>query len=67
MNFSAIPVSISPVSLTTKQTWKKFKQQEKIAKNSKCAGREKLSEKRDISCFCLCSSLFGEMFPTAEF
>jgi hypothetical protein len=41
LGFSAILVSISAVSLTSGQTWQN-------AKNSKCTGREKTSEKRDI-------------------
>jgi hypothetical protein len=61
LTFSAIPVSISTVSLTGRQ--------EKIANNSKCTGREKTSEKRNIKLLYLVfvPSVFGEKFPTAEF
>jgi hypothetical protein len=51
-----------------------------MAKNSKCTGREKTSEKRDIkflsyqvclvtnlSAFVFVPSVFGEKFTTAEF
>jgi hypothetical protein len=45
----------------------KFKQLEKIAKNSKCTGKEKTPEKETSSCFCLVPSVFGKKFPKAEF
>jgi hypothetical protein len=44
LDFSAVPVSISAVSLTGRQTW----QNVNTAKNSKCKGKEKTSEKRDV-------------------
>jgi hypothetical protein len=47
---------------------KKCKQYEKIAKNSKCTGREKTSEKkRHLAAFVFVPSVFREKFPTAEF
>jgi hypothetical protein len=64
LEFSPILVSISAVSLTGRQTWQNG---ERIAKNSKCTGREKTSEKEISNCFCLFSFCFGEKFPTAEF
>jgi hypothetical protein len=46
----------------------KCKQYEKIAKNSKCTGREKTSEKEtSVASFVFVPSVFGEKFPTAEF
>jgi hypothetical protein len=39
----------------------------KIAKNSKCTGREKTSKKRNLAAFVFVPSIFGEKFPTAEF
>jgi hypothetical protein len=37
------------------------------AKNSKCTGREKKSEKETSAAFYLYSFCFWEKFPTAEF
>jgi hypothetical protein len=47
LDFSAIPISISAVSLIGGQTWQNVNS-EKTAKNSKCTGRENTSEKADI-------------------
>jgi hypothetical protein len=46
LDFSAIPVSISEVSLTSRQTRQNVNS--RVSNNSKCAGMEKTSEKRDI-------------------
>ncbi len=61
LDFSAIHVSISAVSLTGRQLWQN--ENRNIAKNSKCTGRENTSEKKETSgCFCLCSFCFwGEV------
>jgi hypothetical protein len=66
LDFSAIPVSISAVSLTGRKTWQNVNSKRRC-KEFKCTGREKTSEKETSSCFCLCSFFFGEKFPTAEY
>jgi hypothetical protein len=48
LDFSAIPVSIICSLLNKQKNLAKCKQEEKIGKNSKCIGREKTSEKRDM-------------------
>jgi len=50
LDFSDIPVSISAVSLTSRQTWQNVNSKRRLQriKNSKYTGRENTSEKRDI-------------------
>jgi hypothetical protein len=59
----------NPCSLFNKQTnLAKYKQKEKIAKNSKYTGREKdIRKKRHLAAFAFVPSVFGEKFPTGEF
>jgi len=48
LDFSAIPVSISAVSLTSRQTGQNVNSKRRLQRDSKCTGREKTSEKRNI-------------------
>jgi hypothetical protein len=60
LDFSTIPVSISAVSLTGRQTWQNVNS--KTAKNSKCTGRARHQKKETSSCFFLSSFCFwGEV------
>jgi hypothetical protein len=63
LDFSAIPVSISAVSLTNRQTWqnvncKEFKMYNKGKRHRK---------KRHLAAFVFVPSVFGEKFLTAAF
>jgi hypothetical protein len=67
-NFSAIPLSISAVSLTGGQNWQNGNSKRKLQRNKYVSRREKTSEKEtSIAAFVFVPSVFGEKFPTAEF
>jgi hypothetical protein len=66
LDFSDNSISISAVSLTSRQTLTKCKQSEKIAKNSKCTGRERIV-KKGLAAFVFVPSDFGDKFPTTEY
>jgi hypothetical protein len=70
LDFSAIPVSISAISLTGRQTWQNVNSKRglQIIQNAYCIEREKTSEKkRHLAAFVLVPSVVGEKFLTAEF
>jgi hypothetical protein len=66
LDFSAIPVSISAVSLTSRQTWQNVnsKRRQQRIQNAKEGKRHQ--KKETSSCFCF-PSVFGEKFLKAEF
>jgi hypothetical protein len=66
LDFSAIPVSISAVSLTSRQTWQHVKSKEDC-KEFKMYRKGKDIKKRHLTAFVFVPSVFGEKFPTAEF
>jgi hypothetical protein len=65
LDFSVIPVSISAVSLTGRQTWQNVSSKRRLQRIQN--GREKTSEKNHLAAFVFVPSVFGEQFPTAEF
>jgi hypothetical protein len=68
LDFSDIPVSISAVSLTSRQTWQNVISKRRLQRIPNIQ-EGKIHQKKETSdCFCLCSFfLGGEKFPTAEF
>jgi hypothetical protein len=66
LDFFAIPVSISAVSFTSRQTWQNVISKED-GKEFKMYRKGKVIKKETTSGFCVCSFFFGEKFPTAEF
>jgi hypothetical protein len=66
LDFSAIPVSISAVSLTSRQTWQNVNSKRRMQRIENVQERKRHQKKETSSCFCLCSfCLWG--VPTAEF
>jgi hypothetical protein len=67
LDFSAIPVSISAVPLTSRQTWQNVNSRE-YCKEFKMYRRGKdIRKKRHLTALVFVPSVFGEKFPTAEF
>jgi hypothetical protein len=64
LDFSAIPVLISAVSLASRQTWQNANSKRRLQRIQKVQ-EEKKHQKKETST-CCCSFNFGEMFPTAE-
>jgi len=66
-DFSAIPVSISAVSLTRRQTWKKITIREDCKEFKMYRKGKDIRKKRHLPAFVFVPSVFGDKFPTAEF
>jgi hypothetical protein len=58
LDFSAIPVSISAVSLTSRQTWQNLNSQRKLQRIQNVQEEKRHQKKETSSCFCLCSFCF---------
>jgi hypothetical protein len=69
LDFSAIPVSISAVCLTSRQTWQNVNSKRRLQRiqNVQEGKRHQKEEKEDLAAFVFVPSVFGEKFPTAEF
>jgi hypothetical protein len=68
LDFSAIPVSASAVSLTSRQTWQNVNSIREDCKEFKMYRKGKdIRKKRHLAAFVFVPSVFGEKFPTAEF
>jgi hypothetical protein len=67
LNFSAIPVSISAVSITSRQTWQNVNRREDFKELKMYRKGKVIRKKRHLAAFVLVPSVFGEKFPTAEF
>jgi hypothetical protein len=68
LDFSAIPVSISAVSLTGRQSWQNVNSKRRlqiIIQNVQEGKRHQ--KKRLLVAFVFVTSVFGEKFPTAEY
>jgi hypothetical protein len=67
LDFSAIPVSISAVSLTSRQTWQNLKQEKVLQKIQNVQEGKRHKKMRSLAAFVFVPFVFGEKFPTAEF
>ncbi len=62
LNFSAILVSISAVSLTSRQTWKNVNSKRRLQRIQSAQEGKRHQKKETSSCFCLCFFCFwGEV------
>jgi hypothetical protein len=62
LDFSAIPVSISAISLTGRQTWQNVNSKRRLKKIQNAQEGKRHQKKETSSCFCLCSFCFwGEV------
>jgi hypothetical protein len=66
LDFSAIPVSIYGVSLTSRQTCQNNSKR-RLQRIQTVQEGKRHQKKETSSFFCLCSFCFGKKFPTAEF
>jgi hypothetical protein len=67
LDFFAIPVSISAVSLTSRQTWQNVISREDSKEFKRYRKVKDIRKKRQLAAFVFVPSVFGEKFPTAEF
>jgi hypothetical protein len=67
LDLSAIPVSISAVSLTGRQTWQNVNGKRRLQRIQNVEEWKRHQKKETSSCFCLFPSVFGAKFPTGEF
>jgi hypothetical protein len=62
LDFSAIPASISAVSLTSRQTWQNVNSKRRLQRIQNIQERKKHQKKETSGCFCLFSFVFwGEV------
>jgi hypothetical protein len=67
LDFSAIPVSISAVSLTGRQTWQDVNSKRRLQRIQNVQEGKRHKKKVTSSCFFPCYFCFGKKFPTAEY
>jgi hypothetical protein len=67
LDISAIPVSISAVSLTDRQTGQNINSKRRWKELIMCRMGKDIRKKRHLDAFVFVPSVFGEKFPTAEF
>jgi hypothetical protein len=69
LDFSAIPVSISAVSLTSREICQNVNSKRRLHRIKNVQEGKRHQKKETSSCFTvvLVPSVFGEKFPTAEF
>jgi hypothetical protein len=67
LDFSVIPVLISAVSLTGRQTWENVISKRRLQRIKMHRKRKNIRKKRHLAAFVFVPSVFGEKFPTAEF
>jgi len=58
LDFSAISVSISAVSLTGRQTWQNVNNERRLQRIQNAQEGKRHQKKETSSCFCLCSFCF---------
>jgi len=63
LDFSAIPVSISAVSLTSRQTWQNVNSQRILQRIQNVQEEKRHQKKRHLAAFVFIPSEFGEKFP----
>jgi hypothetical protein len=66
-DISAIPVSITAVSLTGRQTWQNVKSKRRLQSIQNVQEGERHQKKIHLAAIVFVPSVFGEKFPTAEF
>ncbi len=66
---SAVPVPISAVSLTCRQTWQNVNSKRRLQRiqNVQYRKGKDIRKKRHLAAVVFVPSVFGEKFPTAEF
>jgi hypothetical protein len=67
LDFSAIPISISAVSLTNRQTWNNRTVREDCKEFRMYRKGKDIVKERHLPAFVFVPSVFWEKFPTAEF
>jgi hypothetical protein len=67
LDISAIPVSISAVSLTGRQTWQNVKSKRRCKEFKMYRMGKHIRKKRHLDAFVFVPSVFGKKLPTAEF
>jgi hypothetical protein len=67
LNFSASPVSISAVSLASRQTWQNINSKRSCKEFKMYRKGKDIRKKRNLAAFAFVPSFWGEKFPTAEF
>jgi hypothetical protein len=67
LDFSTIPVSISAVSLTGRQTWQNVNIKRRCKEFKMYRQGKDIRKKRHLAAFVFVPFVFGEEFPTAEF
>jgi hypothetical protein len=67
LDFSAFPVSISAVSLTSRQIWQNVSSKRRLQGIKNLQEGKDIIKKRHLAAFVFVPSVFGEKFPTAEF
>jgi hypothetical protein len=67
LDFFAIPISISSVSLTSRQTWQNVKSKRRLQKIQNVQEGKRHYKKRHLVSFVLVPSDFSEKFPTTDF
>jgi hypothetical protein len=67
LDFSAIPVSISAVSLTGRQTWQNVNSKRRLQRIQNVQEGKKHQKKRHLAAFVIVPSVFWVDVSTAEF
>jgi hypothetical protein len=67
LDFSAIPVSISAVSLKGRKTWQNINSKRRLQRIQNVHEGKRHQKKRHLAAFVFVPSVLGEKFPTAEF
>jgi hypothetical protein len=67
VDFSAIHISISAVSLTSRQTWQNVNSKRRLLRIQNVQEGKKHQKKRHLAAFVCVPSVSGEKFPTLEF
>jgi hypothetical protein len=66
-DFSAIPVSISAVSVTSRQTWQNVNTKRRLQRIQNVQEGKRHQKKRHLAAFVFVPYVFWGKFPTAEF
>jgi hypothetical protein len=67
LDFSAIPVPISAISLTSRQTWQNVNNTRRLQRIQNVHEGKRHQKKIHLAAFVIVPSVFGEKFPTAKF
>jgi hypothetical protein len=66
LDFSAIPVSMSAASLTSRQIWHSVNSKRRLQRIKNLQEGKRHQKKRHLDAFVFVPSVFGDKFPTAE-